>query len=177
MLARGRLRSAWLLAALIAAGSPGRALALDQLELDANRALWDLQGISNYDFLMQTICFCLPEVTRPGVVSVRSGAITSVIDAETSEERDPGSFLTVDGLFDVLQEALDQEADWILAEFDGASGYPHSIDVDYSLGASDDELSYRARGLVVVPEAGGRTAGLAAWLALGALWRSARHRL
>ena len=135
-----------------AAFTTATAFALDQTDLDTNRSLWDSQSASDYDYFLQRSCFCFPDTRRPGLVSVRSGVITMVIDAETSAMLDPQSFLRVDELFDTLQDAIDTNAFEINSQFDNILGYPRSFSIDYFAMIADDEIYYTARDLVVVPE-------------------------
>ena len=60
-----------------AAFTTAAALALDQTDLDTNRSVWDSQSASDYDYFLQRSCFCFPDTIRPGLVSVRSGVITT----------------------------------------------------------------------------------------------------
>ena len=84
---------------ILIAACPIPTLALTQGELDASRNLWNDSGSPDYDYFMQRSCFCQLEYIRPGLVEVRSDAITAVTDAETRQPLDPQFFLTVDGLF------------------------------------------------------------------------------
>jgi hypothetical protein len=99
---------------------------------------------------MQRSCFCQLEYIRPGLVQVRSDAITAVTDAETLQPLDPQFFLTVDGLFDELQRAIDLPAFDIQAQFDSTLGYPTNFGIDFIQGVADDEIFYTARDLHIL---------------------------
>jgi hypothetical protein len=58
-----------------------------------------------------------------------------------------GFFLTVDELFEVVQDAIDQEAYSLTVGYHAQLGYPTSIDIDYLLNAVDEEVSFRASGV------------------------------
>ena len=103
---------------------------------------------------MQRSCFCHWDYIRPGIVEVRSNAITAVTDAETLEPLDPQFFLTIDGLFDELQRAIDYPAFEIQAQFDKTFGYPTEFSIDYIEDVADDGMSYMARDLRIVPQPG-----------------------
>jgi hypothetical protein len=139
---------------LFIVGCPVSALALTQHELDASRSFWDVNGLNDYDYVLQRTCFCISEARRPGLVQVRMGAIATVTDAETLQPLDPLFFRTVDQLFDELQNAIDNSADDIQAEFDNTIGYPTSIRIDFDLFIADEELIYSARDLHVVEKLG-----------------------
>jgi hypothetical protein len=125
-----------------------------QDELDQNREVWESAGISNYSYRFQRSCECLPEVTRPFVVSVQNGVITEVRDFETGEVLDEDGLgelrvSTVEGLFDVIQEAINDRADSISIEYDSELGYPSSINIDHDEQISDEETILTAQDLTV----------------------------
>lgn len=135
------------------------ALALDQSELDANRALWDSHNITNYDYRAQLDCFCTPEAVRPAIVSVRMDAIASVVDAQTFEPRSPADFLTIDAMFDRLQQALNSDDLVIDAQFNSTLGNPSFFRIDHPI-LADDDYAWTVQNLTVVPEPGGAALGL-----------------
>ena len=135
---------------LLIAGCPVPALALTQDELDTSRSLWNINGLTDYNYVLQRQCNCIGDARRPGLVQVRGGAITAVSDVETLQPINPSLFRTVDGLFDELQNAIDQSADDIQAEFDSRFNYPTSIWIDFDRGIADEELIYFSRDLHVI---------------------------
>ncbi|HEY3393295.1 MAG TPA: DUF6174 domain-containing protein [Lacipirellulaceae bacterium] len=168
--ARGPIGSLLLTALVAAFLTPAAtALALDQPELDANRALWDSHNITNYDFQAQVECFCPPDLVRPAVVSVRMDSIASVVDAQTFEPRNPADYLTIDAMFDRLQQALNSDDLVIDAQFDSTLGHPSFFRIDEPI-LADDEYSWTVEKLTVVLEPGGLALGLVAFAVLaGAL--------
>lgn len=120
---------------------------LSQSDLDEQRNIWLDSGILHYDFRFQRTCFCAPDSVEPGIVSVVGGQIESVIGVNIPKELNPTFFLSIDGLFDTLQDALDQPADAISANFDQSLGYPTDISIDYIELAADDEIWYAATDL------------------------------
>ena len=50
---------------------------------------------------------------------------------------------TVDGLFTVIQNAVDRRAQLIRAEYDTVKGFPTEIDYDGAAQIADDEVFYR----------------------------------
>ncbi len=122
-----------------------------QRELDTNRDLWDAANIVDYTYRLQITCFCPPEITRPVIVQVGQDSIVSVVDV-TSRERVQssliGSFYTVDGLFDVIQDAIDSEAHELSVSYDPDLHYPSRIVIDYDERAVDEELALTASDLV-----------------------------
>ena len=57
-------------------------------------------------------------------------------------------YLPVEGLFDLVQGAIDRDADVIEVEYHTAFGYPVSAFFDYVQVASDDELKFEVSGLI-----------------------------
>ncbi len=118
----------------------------EQSELNANLAVWQSANIEDYQFRFQRLCFCA--FIDPVIIEVRHGDIASVILADSGTVVDTtqmgGHFLTVGGLFEVIQDAIDQEAHSLTVEYHAQLGYPTSIDIDYLLNAVDEEVSFRA---------------------------------
>jgi hypothetical protein len=148
---------------LVGPPDPLFAAQLTQIDLDANRSLWESSNISNYDFVLSIGCFCDPQEVRPGIVSVRSDLIVSVIDAQTHEPRSHGNFLTIDNLFDRAQVALNSGDIQIDAEFDSTLGFPRLLRTDDLL-LGDDDVTYTINSLTVVPEPSAQLIGLSLFI-------------
>jgi hypothetical protein len=119
-------------------------------ELREQKAQWAAQpNMTQYLFNLQVICFC-PEV-RPVRVRVVSGAVVSATD-RTSGEALPAASLarlySVEGLFALIQGAIDRGADKLTVTYDPVLHYPTRIDIDYIRNAIDDELGVVASDLV-----------------------------
>lgn len=113
----------------------------DDHGLAAARSLWKTHGPSSYSFLWQESTF--PEPVR---ISVTSGQITSVVFVFDQRPVPDGILLhvrTIDGLFDNIQDEIDQGADQLTVDFDPTLGYPTSLYVDPSKGTYDDEFTIR----------------------------------
>jgi hypothetical protein len=123
-------------------------------ELERNRERWAERGFPDYDLTLRRLCFCPPELVRPVVVAVRDGEIASVTFTETGEPVDPEFarfFPDVEGLFDLVQDAIDRDADSLVVDYDAALGYPAAISIDYEAGIADEELSFRVDSLTPAP--------------------------
>jgi hypothetical protein len=57
-------------------------------------------------------------------------------------------FPSVEGLFEIIEEALNEGADRVDVEYDPPTGTPIRIDIDYIEAAVDDEILYES----TVPE-------------------------
>jgi hypothetical protein len=134
--------------------------ARDLQELDAHaetrkrlndaRSLWASQGLTNYSYRFNWSCFCGPEYTQEVAIRVIGGVVDSVLAASDGiPVRDDyfSQFLTVEGLFDKLEDAIELDAASITAEFDEATGYPVSASIDYYYNIADDEISFQVHTL------------------------------
>ncbi len=80
-------------------------------ELDKYRALWEAAGSGDYTFEYTPICFCPRELVQPVTIFVRDGAVESITYVASGEApADDGfpRYLSIDGLFDLIQEAIDR---------------------------------------------------------------------
>lgn len=125
-------------------------------ELARNRRLWDSRAINEYHYVMRRLCFCAPESTSPQVITVHGGVITSVVYASNGAPVPAfiaSTALSVTGLFDIIQQAIDRDAYQLSVQYDAALGFPTSIAIDYILNAADDEVTYTAGSFQSLPDA------------------------
>jgi Family of unknown function (DUF6174) len=117
--------------------------------LEQNLALWRSQGLTSYRFQYQHRCFCPPAVTDPVSIVVRGGEIVSVTYVATGQAVPPERFeqyLTVDALFVLARQALDEAAS-VTIGYDASYGYPARVDVDWRREIADDEGFHQAANL------------------------------
>ena len=128
-----------LLSSLACGGSTGPEVD----RLGEQRALWQALGLNDYTYDVQRICFC---PFREGVrVTVVDGAVAGATDLATGEVLEPNEvqwYLTIDDLFDLVQDAYDENAHEVQVEFDPSRGYPTRIYIDYSEMIADEELGF-----------------------------------
>lgn len=118
-----------------------------QADLDAAMAAWDSGEFTGYRFNFRWNCFCIDDYTQEVRIEVRLGAIVSVTrteDGSALPEADWDRYETIDGLFDLIQDAIDEDAASISAEYDADLGYPTDVFIDYDRRIADEE-----RGFVV----------------------------
>ena len=122
-----------------------------QLALDAARALWAVNGGSDYDFTFNWRCFCAPEYVERVDLEVREGAVVAGV---SSEERTRlgverlAEYPTVDGMFTLIQEAIDRDAVEIAATY-APAGHPIDALIDYAERLADDERGLTVHSLTV----------------------------
>lgn len=122
--------------------------------LNRNQNRWNDQELSHYLFTLQVGCFCMPEITRPVQIEVRDGTVVGksyVEDGQLVSNDFFEPYDTIDELFEVIQEAIDSEADVIDIAYHPDYGYPEQISLDPIKDAFDDEVVYRVMAFEVLP--------------------------
>ena len=122
-----------------------------QSSVDHNRALWSGQRPAKYQFTFRWSCFCAPEYTEPVKITVDNGQVTQVVPVTAGMPISKTSdYRTIDGLFELIQAAVDRNADEIKATFDPTRGFPSNVSIDYQKQASDEEMAFTAQDLVIL---------------------------
>jgi len=111
-------------------------------DLQAARDRWQAQKLHTYAFTLQRSCFCVN--VHPLYVVVLADTVAVVLDLETAQPVDVRLGQTVDGLFTFIQNAIDQKAVLLRAQYDATKGFPAQIDYDCATQIADDELFLRA---------------------------------
>ena len=118
-----------------------------QAELDRNRALWEASRAGDYSFVLTPICFCPQDLLDPVRISVLGGVVASVAYAESGKAPDHdgyGRYVTIDDLFDTIQEAIDRKAAQVAVTYDPEIGYPTDTKLDYDARMADEEYRFTA---------------------------------
>jgi len=108
--------------------------------------VWVRERPETYSFTLYRSCECLPEMTGPVTVMVngddvvarrydRTGAAVTITFA--------GLFPNVEGMFSIIDAALERDAARIEVQYDATYGYPTRILIDYDgQWGNDDEVVY-----------------------------------
>ena len=104
------------------------------------RTLWEAQRLTDYTFDVVRNCYCLGRADVR--VTVKDGVITGVTELASEVAHDPELFRTIDGLFDLVQDAYDQNAHEVQVDFDPGRGYPTRIWIDYVEMMADEEMGF-----------------------------------
>lgn len=148
MIARiGVARSTWfVVVALVSAGclttGPEDDLARD---VAFYRDLWESTGPASYTFVLRRTCFCGPPVIEPVRLTVGPSGIESAEFVDIDEPILPefvDTWPDIDGLFDVIEDALERDAERIDVTWNTAVGYPAEIYIDYAEFIADEEQGY-----------------------------------
>ncbi len=120
-------------------------------ELDQNRQKWRVSGITDYQYRVALICFCL--IGKPVNMEVHGDLVSMThengmpVDTTSTGYDLYPRYSTIDREFDEIEMEL-AKADSVRVTYDSALGYPTRIDVDNILSAVDDELSVEITGFV-----------------------------
>ena len=128
--------------------SPG-APAAEPEDLSTHRALWQAAGVDAYEYAYNKYCDCHRETPPETFVTVQEDEVVGVrhrpFGFEHYVEAEPRNFewyWTVDGLFGLIETALQRQAQ-VRADYDPALGYPTRIYIDYDSDLIGDELDLR----------------------------------
>ena len=124
-----------------------------QSQLDNNRKKWDSEMASNYQFSFQWSCFCIIDFVAQVNITVRDNRIHSAafvegdvpIPLNVAVER----YQSMDGLFDLLQSAIDANAHTISAKYHPELGYPTQVWIDYEQRTADEERGFSIHNLIL----------------------------
>jgi hypothetical protein len=122
-------------------------------QIEGNRALWRQLGPASYQYGVQRLCFCGPDAIGPVRVTVENGVVVSRVYTESDEPvaaNLASLFPDVEGLYEVLLDAVDRDAAQIDVTWDSVAGLPSEFFIDYNVGIADEELGFR---IDEVPEA------------------------
>ena len=104
-------------------------------------AAWSARHVSDYTFVWQRTCFCLPDAVQPIVVTVRHGEIVSATDRSgTPVSADiRNNLLTIDALY---RRAADARCTADEVRVTAAQdGIPSNFFIDPRRGVADDEFN------------------------------------
>jgi hypothetical protein len=114
-----------------------------QEALDLNLMYFTRVARPQYSFTWQQSCFCGTDMTKPIRITVTGADITRaayVADQQPVSASVRASLRTIEGVFDLIQQRLDQHADEVTVTYDAAY-YPASVFIDISKQTADEETS------------------------------------
>ena len=120
-------------------------------EIALNRTVWQATRPQAYSYTILHQCFCGVEARGPVEVEVSGPTVVRRVYVDTGAEVDAQfapSFPSVDGLFDILESAVDTEADEIKVVWDSTNGIPLNFSIDYDRETADEEQGYE---VVAIP--------------------------
>jgi len=115
----------------------------DRNEFGENREKWLDAGIVSYTYREDRSCFC--GFFGPADVTVINSQIVSVRrflpDTTDIDPSNFDAFDTVEGLFDMVDDAIDRDAYQLEVTYDEELGFPTRIAIDYFENTIDDEIT------------------------------------
>jgi len=134
-----------------------------QATLDSQKLVWASQNLATYDFDYKRECRCLPEIQRPKFISVVDNAIASALYSDDQSEVSANMISgcpTIDGLFEIIQDAITDENDEIVVTYNTPFGYPETIYLNPDKDIDDDEITLKIDSFTFpVPGGEGRLPG------------------
>lgn len=118
-------------------------------DLVAARARWNLHGASAYTMRGSAQCFCILG-GREVEIDVAGGRVTRVRLAETGAEVPSelrASYRSVEELFDLVDEAIRNDAHRLEVTYDAQRGFPTQLWIDWSDRIADEEYGFRTSTL------------------------------
>ena len=113
----------------------------DELNLQEQEKKWKKQGIIDYEFTSQISCFCQSDYTLPKAISVKNDEIQS-INGVAYANLEYENHMTIDELFDYIEDHQNKNPVIENLEFDSVYGFPSYIYFDISEMIADDEIGY-----------------------------------
>ncbi len=114
-------------------------------ELERAEDRWAAARPQAYRYAVRRLCFCGPDAIGPVRVSVVGSVATDRFYVGSGEPV-PGDlaslFPSVDGLFDILRDAIGRDAHRIDVTYDPETGVPTDLRIDYRENVADEELGF-----------------------------------
>jgi hypothetical protein len=116
--------------------------------LKENEEKWTEQSqlfSRNYTYTLQIGCFCPNDITSPVNVIVLNGETYSVVyqsDGQTVTNSVLDAVNTIEDLFKIIRNAINEKVDKLTVEYDPILGYPKTISIDPIETAVDEERAY-----------------------------------
>mmetsp|Transcript_13744 Transcript_13744/g.33288 ORF Transcript_13744/g.33288 Transcript_13744/m.33288 type:complete len:577 (-) Transcript_13744:92-1822(-) len=121
-----------------------------QNELEAGKLLWSEQNLKTYNYTYQRFCECPTEYQNAKLVQVVDGNVVAIGgDSVQATQRSSSISLeeapTLDGLFTIIQDAINANAFRVGVDYDPEYGYPTSVVIDYDEMIADEEFIVSAK--------------------------------
>jgi hypothetical protein len=103
--------------------------------VQTNEALWKSKNIVNYTFTFQRGCFCPPEISKPTVLTVKNGALTSAVYADGSGNALLTYFTDAAPLEKLFLniEGAQKDGYAVTVVYDATYGFPSSINASKNI--------------------------------------------
>lgn len=117
-------------------------------EFETNKQKWQNSRPDNYSYTVERSGFLGPEARKPIDVTVNGNTITNSQFSDGSADPVPNfNQLTLDDLFNTVENAINSGAAEVRVEYDPQFGYPTSIFIDHDRRIADEEVFLSASNL------------------------------
>jgi len=113
--------------------------------LEINRLKWKENKLNTYQFQLQWQCFCTLDYVASVLVTVNQGAITKVLGAKSGQSVSVNrykNYLTMEGLFDFVQSAINENAIQIDINYHPKYRFPTKAWIDWNWMIADEEKGF-----------------------------------
>lgn len=147
----GALSAAFTMMLLSGCGGDGPTtivLSEEQAHLNQNLSRWENADISRYEYEYRRSCYC-PDRLKT-VVTVQGDEVAEAFykdDGTYLSNEELEQLYTIDELFDVVQDAINDRVFSLEVEYDSSLGYPTRIAIDRDEQMVDEEISHYATAL------------------------------
>ena len=121
-----------------------------QVDLTDGLAQWEAADLVDYSFEFQWSCFCVPKFTESVWIVVEDLILVSatyILSGEAVDASDLVHYLSIDELFQFLQDEVDNVPASIAVDFHPEWGYPEFATIDRSADIADDEIAFTVSNL------------------------------
>ena len=116
------------------------------VELELAARAWDRADLASYVYSVERLCFCAPDGRGPVRVRVEDGVVTERTYVDSGNAVPDGlreAFPAVEGLFDILRDAIESGAHSVTVTYHPDLGVPVEFFIDYHEQMADEELGMR----------------------------------
>lgn len=116
----------------------------EQRNLTRAQRSWSSNFIDDYEYVVRRNCFCSMGGVSVRVVVQNDRVVAREIEGTATPVPSSIAYLypTIDGLFSIVQDAIDQRAYRIDATYDRDYGFPTDFYIDYDRRIADEEEGY-----------------------------------
>jgi hypothetical protein len=110
---------------------------------------WHANGPESYTVTVQRLCYCAE--IDPRQVTVIDGVVTDVRIVGAAAPIPPDQwrwYPSVEGLFAIIREAIDEPAYELELEFSDTLGYALRVEIDWDAFTADEEVTFVVSSLV-----------------------------
>lgn len=135
----------FVVAACSDAFGPGGTLGVEQRDLSRARRTWSNNDIRDYEYVVSRNCFCVLGGVAVRVTVRNDVVIAREIDGTSTPipQSMAALYPSIDGLFIVIQDAIDSRAYQLDTRYDSTYGFPTDVWIDYDRRIADEEEGYR----------------------------------